>query len=153
MGLGDCIIAAAALRGGGRPRQILVHFKHILTIDEAHAGAVVVVCRGRHAVSTWQLLEPLAGGTASLLQWRLQTGRTHQIRVHAKHTGHPLLADEAYGGAAGTAVNAIGQGKSRRHVLPLCLLARVTVQFGSLSSASYAVLLQVAFRMQDKRGQ
>ena len=73
-------------------------------------------------MSTWQLLEPLAGGTASLLQWRLQTGRTHQIRVHAKHMGHPLLGDEAYGGAAGTAVNAIGQGKSHRHVLPPCLM-------------------------------
>ena len=88
-----------------------------------------MVCRGRHAVSTWQLLEPLAGGTASLLQWRLQTGRTHQIRVHAKHMGHPLLGDEAYGGAAGTAVNAIGQGKSHRHVLPPCLTARVAGQF------------------------
>ena len=93
-----------------------------------------MVCRGRHAVSTWQLLEPLAGGTASLLQWRLQTGRTHQIRVHAKHTGHPLLGDDAYGGAAGTAVNAIGQGKSARYVLPLCLLTCVAVQFDSLPS-------------------
>ena len=71
-------------------------------------------CRGRHAVSTWRVLEPLAGGTASLMQWRLKTGRTHQIRVHAKHMHHPLLCDEAYGGAGGTAVNAIGQGKSMR---------------------------------------
>lgn len=73
-------------------------------------------CRGRHAVSTWKLLQPLAGGSASLMQWRLKTGRTHQIRVHAKHMGHPLLADEAYGGAGGTAVNTIGQGKSARWV-------------------------------------
>ncbi|CAK0787372.1 hypothetical protein CVIRNUC_010592 [Coccomyxa viridis] len=78
--------------------------------------------RGRHAVSTWQLLDPLAGGTASLLQWRLQTGRTHQIRVHAKHMGHPLLGDEAYGGAAGTAINAIGQGKSRRQAITHIIL-------------------------------
>ena len=75
------------------------------------------MCRGRHAVSTWQLLEPLAGGTASLLQWRL-----HQIRVHMKHTGHPLLSNEAYSCAADTAVNAISQDKSRGHVLHLCLL-------------------------------
>ena len=65
-------------------------------------------------MSTWQLLESLAGGTAALMQWRLRTGRTHQIRVHAKHMGHPLLCDESYGGAGGTAVNVIGQGKSTR---------------------------------------
>ena len=93
-----------------------------------------MVCRGRHAVSTWQLLEPLAGGTASLLQWRLQTGRTHQIRVHAKHMGHPLLGDEAYGGAAGTAINTIGQGKSRRHVLSFFSFVYAVFYFGALSS-------------------
>ena len=71
-------------------------------------------CRGRHAVSTWQLLESLAQGTAALMQWRLRTGRTHQIRVHAKHMGHPLLCDESYGGAGSTAVNMIAQGKSTR---------------------------------------
>ena len=48
------------------------------------------------------------------MQWQLKTGRTHQIRVHAKHMHHPLLSDEAYGGAGGTAVNVIGQGKSMR---------------------------------------
>ena len=53
-------------------------------------------------------------GGAAWVQWRLRTGRTHQIRVHAKHLGHPLLADEAYGGAGGTALAAIGRGKSAR---------------------------------------
>ena len=48
------------------------------------------------------------------MQWKLKTGRTHQIRVHAKHMQHPLLSDETYGGAGGTAVNALGQGKSIR---------------------------------------
>lgn len=37
----------------------------------------------------------------SWLECRLQTGRTHQIRVHAKHLGHPLLGDAIYGGQAG----------------------------------------------------
>lgn len=36
--------------------------------------------RGRHAVSHYRLEEELAGGTASLLRWKLETGRTHQIR-------------------------------------------------------------------------
>lgn len=38
------------------------------------------LCRGRHAVSGFQVVEQLAGGRAALVQWRLQTGRTHQIR-------------------------------------------------------------------------
>ena len=48
------------------------------------------------------LLDPvreiLAEGLASLVSWRLETGRTHQIRVHAKHLGTPLLGDGTYGG-------------------------------------------------------
>lgn len=54
--------------------------------------------RGRTAVSNYQVIEELAGGAAALVQWRLETGRTHQIRVHAKHCGHPLLGDDMYGG-------------------------------------------------------
>ena len=42
--------------------------------------------------------EVLAGGLASLVSWRLETGRTHQIRVHAKFLGAPLFGDPTYGG-------------------------------------------------------
>ena len=38
------------------------------------------LCRGRHAVSEYQVIETLAVGRAALVQWRLRTGRTHQIR-------------------------------------------------------------------------
>ena len=37
--------------------------------------------RGRTAASNYRLLDPLAGGAAALVQWRLETGRTHQVRV------------------------------------------------------------------------
>ena len=57
--------------------------------------------RGRPAVSEFRVVEVLAGGGASLVEWRLRTGRTHQIRVHARHIGCPLLGDEAYGGGTG----------------------------------------------------
>jgi hypothetical protein len=60
------------------------------------------------------VLEPLAAGGAALVRWRLRTGRTHQIRVHARHLGHPLLGDAAYGGAGGSAVTAIARGKPDR---------------------------------------
>ena len=55
---------------------------------------------GREAVTHWQTLEkfPGAGGkpAASLVACRLTTGRTHQIRVHLAHAGHPLLGDATY---------------------------------------------------------
>lgn len=60
------------------------------------------------------MLEPLADGGAARLRWRLRTGRTHQIRVHARHLGHALLGDAAYGGAAGSAVTTIARGNPER---------------------------------------
>jgi 23S rRNA pseudouridine1911/1915/1917 synthase len=55
---------------------------------------------GREAVTRWQTLErfPGAGGkpVASLIACRLATGRTHQIRVHLAHAGHPLMGDATY---------------------------------------------------------
>ncbi len=57
--------------------------------------AVVAPGRGRAAVTHWRLEEAL--GPASLIACRLETGRTHQIRVHLAHIGHPLLGDSVYG--------------------------------------------------------
>ena len=56
---------------------------------------------GRQAVTHWQVLERFAGSdgkpVASLLACTLETGRTHQIRVHLAHIGHPILGDASYG--------------------------------------------------------
>ena len=51
---------------------------------------------GRPAVTHWKVIEQM--GAYSLVECRLETGRTHQIRVHLAHEGHPLLGDELYGG-------------------------------------------------------
>ena len=53
---------------------------------------------GKHAVTHYRTLEDLY--YVSLLECELETGRTHQIRVHMRHLGHPLFNDERYGGAA-----------------------------------------------------
>jgi 23S rRNA pseudouridine1911/1915/1917 synthase len=53
------------------------------------------VAWGKSAVTHWQIVEPLAG--AALVRFRLETGRTHQIRVHAADHGWPLLGDPLYG--------------------------------------------------------
>lgn len=52
--------------------------------------------RGKHAVTHFKVLERL--GYVTLISCRLETGRTHQIRVHLKHIGHTLFNDERYGG-------------------------------------------------------
>ncbi len=59
--------------------------------------AVVSDASGRHAVTHYAVAE--AYGEAALVRCRLETGRTHQIRVHLAHRGHPLLGDTVYGGA------------------------------------------------------
>ncbi|HZZ84595.1 MAG TPA: RluA family pseudouridine synthase [Anaeromyxobacteraceae bacterium] len=53
---------------------------------------------GRRAVTEWKVLERF-GDAACLVEVTLQTGRTHQIRVHLADAGHPLLGDAVYGGA------------------------------------------------------
>jgi 23S rRNA pseudouridine1911/1915/1917 synthase len=56
---------------------------------------------GREAVTHWEILESFGGRdgkpVAALLACQLETGRTHQIRVHLAHVGHPLLGDAVYG--------------------------------------------------------
>ncbi|KAM7259636.1 hypothetical protein ACFE04_015377 [Oxalis oulophora] len=54
--------------------------------------------QARYAASRYKVTEILAGGGSALVEWRLETGRTHQIRAHAKYIGIPLLGDEIYGG-------------------------------------------------------
>jgi len=51
---------------------------------------------GKHAVTHYKVLERF--NYTSLLECRLETGRTHQIRVHMKYIGHPLFNDDTYGG-------------------------------------------------------
>lgn len=52
--------------------------------------------QGKHAVTHYKIIEPM--GYVSLIECRLETGRTHQIRVHMAWKGHPLFNDEEYGG-------------------------------------------------------
>ncbi len=78
-------------KGGGRKIDVPLH-KYVTAEGERR---VSVRDDGQQAIS---LFKPLAAGdTASMLDIRLMTGRTHQIRVHAAHVGHPILGDDKYG--------------------------------------------------------
>ena len=73
---------------------------------------------GRAAVTHWQLLERFRGPdgkpVASLLACTLETGRTHQIRVHLAHIGHPILGDATYGTGFKTKASRLRAAGARR---------------------------------------
>jgi 23S rRNA pseudouridine1911/1915/1917 synthase len=75
-------------------------------VERQKQAVVDVEDGGREAVTHWQVLERL--GNYSLLQFRLETGRTHQIRVHSNHLGHSIVGDALYGSGRAVKVNMPG---------------------------------------------
>ena len=59
------------------------------------AKVFTIVEGGKRAVTHFSTIETLRG--AALIECRLETGRTHQVRVHMASIGHPLLGDQVYG--------------------------------------------------------
>lgn len=58
-------------------------------------GVMLIHQRGKQSITDYEVLEEF--GRFSLLRFRIHTGRTHQIRVHMQHVGHPIVVDELYG--------------------------------------------------------
>ncbi len=67
---------------------------------------------GRPAVTRYRVLMPL-GDAASLVECRLETGRTHQIRVHLGYKGYPIIGDAVYGGARRRRARALSERAKR----------------------------------------
>jgi 23S rRNA pseudouridine1911/1915/1917 synthase len=87
--------------------------------------AVVKQPKGKHAITHYRLLEQLKG--AALVECRLETGRTHQVRVHMAHIGHPLLGDPVYGQGRLTEVcKALGFQRQALHAASLEFLHPIT---------------------------
>ncbi len=61
---------------------------------------VTVTAEGKHSVTDYEVLKEF--GFLSLVRLKLRTGRTHQIRVHLAHVGHPVFGDPTYGGRSQT---------------------------------------------------
>lgn len=78
---------------------------------------------GRNAVTHWQVQERF--GNYTLMHFCLETGRTHQIRVHSSNMGHPLVGDTVYGSGRSVGVKLTGQAL---HAWKLTLVHPVTRQ-------------------------
>ena len=86
----------------GAPRAATGTIEGAIGRDPRHRQRMAVVSRGgKPARTRWRVLERL--GPAALLEVALDTGRTHQIRVHLAHVGHPVVGDPVYGGRGGKA--------------------------------------------------
>jgi 23S rRNA pseudouridine955/2504/2580 synthase/23S rRNA pseudouridine1911/1915/1917 synthase len=81
----------------GSPAQTSGSIDMPIMEHPAKAGTMVVNRHGKASLTDYEVLEDL--GLYSLVQFRIHTGRTHQIRVHMQALGHPIVCDELYGEA------------------------------------------------------
>ncbi|MGB3297912.1 MAG: RluA family pseudouridine synthase [Phormidesmis sp.] len=84
-------------------------------------GIVSLEAGGRTAITHWKTLERL--GNYTLIQFQLDTGRTHQIRVHSAYMGHPIVGDPDYGSGKSPSIKLPGQAL---HAFRLTLAHPVT---------------------------
>ncbi|MEN9231150.1 MAG: RluA family pseudouridine synthase [Thermostichus sp. DG02_5_bins_236] len=91
----------------GRPAQSQGTLSAAIGRHPLDRQKMAVVERGRPAVTHWQVLERL--GNYSLMQFELETGRTHQIRVHAAHLRLPIVGDPLYTQSKSSPVKLTGQ--------------------------------------------
>jgi len=91
------IVRAYLALVGGRPLPTAGTVTGAIARSSANRKKMALVedGRGKHAVTHFRTLEPFSGAT--LIECRLETGRTHQVRVHMASIGHPLLGDPVYG--------------------------------------------------------
>lgn len=112
--------------------------------DRQKMAVIPVAQGGREAVTHWKILERI--GNYSLMQFVLETGRTHQIRVHCAHQGHPLLGDTTYGSNRALKVNLSGQALHARQLSLLHPVSGEPIQAIAALPAEFTKLLQVLRR-------
>jgi 23S rRNA pseudouridine1911/1915/1917 synthase len=89
--IGKIYLALAA----GKPAQASGEINEPIGRHPVARQKMAVVPKGRAARTSWRVRGEVPGG--ALIECTLHTGRTHQIRVHLKHLGHPILGDDVYG--------------------------------------------------------
>jgi 23S rRNA pseudouridine1911/1915/1917 synthase len=105
---GDRVKRAVKREAGGDAREAITHYRVVERFGEGEDGVAL----------------------ASLVECRLETGRTHQIRVHMTHIGHALIGDRDYGGAMRTKSNRLPDGlKAAVDAFPRQALHAYLLQF------------------------
>lgn len=89
----------AAVEGGPKADEGVVDAPLLKVSSKKDGWRIVVDAKGKSARTRWRVLDRKPGRT--LIEFKPETGRTHQVRVHAAHLGHPLLGDPVYGHAHG----------------------------------------------------
>lgn len=69
-------------------------------LDRKKMSVVKNINNGKEAITHYEVIKILQGGLFSLVECKLETGRTHQIRVHMSHIGHSIVGDQTYGNNA-----------------------------------------------------
>ncbi|MEZ5686695.1 MAG: RluA family pseudouridine synthase [Paracoccaceae bacterium] len=93
------------------PGNVLKVTSHLARHKTDRQRQAVLFHGGRHAVTRARVVEDFAGAAALIDCW-LETGRTHQIRVHLAHCGHGLIGDQTYGGKRKLPAKVIGEAAS-----------------------------------------
>ncbi len=102
------------------PRESAGVIEAAVARDQRERKRMTVVTHGgRQAVTHWRVLERY--GLATLLEVRLETGRTHQIRVHLAHIRYPVVGDPTYGGRPKKQLSADDRERSLAVELLRCL--------------------------------
>ena len=119
----------AIVQGHPRPASATVRGNIGRSRHNRKKMAIVSDTEGKHAVTHYERLEKLRD--AALVQCQLETGRTHQVRVHMASIGHALLGDPAYGGPQKTHRNLLrAQGFTRQalHAATLGFIHPITAK-------------------------
>jgi 23S rRNA pseudouridine1911/1915/1917 synthase len=104
--------------------------------------AIVAAGRGKHAITHYRVVRAFNG--AAQVECRLETGRTHQIRVHMASIGHALLGDAVYGrtpGRLAPVLKQLGFARQALHAATLGFQHPVTQEFLSFESPLPADML------------
>lgn len=108
----------------------------------ARRGVMLIHQRGKQSITDYEVLEEF--GRFSLVQFRIHTGRTHQIRVHMQHAGHPIVVDELYGDGAPILVSSFKRNynlskneEAERPILSRLGLHAARLQFTDAQGVTY----------------
>ncbi len=113
-------------------------------IDRKKMAVIPVEKGGRNAITHWEIQERL--GNYTLIQFLLETGRTHQIRVHSSYLGHPLVGDKIYSANRSIGVNLSGQALHARKLTLIHPLTEAVIEAIAPFPDEFTKLLSVLRR-------